>query len=135
MIRIRLDLETLSTVTSQSAEDQTEFRDEVMQGLVRQQEGIVESLRQNYQLVDQQLSRLEEMLNAQSAQIQANQSAKMGPFYSTSPPPSRRQRIRRSSKDSEPRSPVRSGGVGIRLSQYFSTVCRPGCSHATKVRN
>ena len=130
MIRVRLDLETLSTVTSRSAEDQTEFRDEVMQGLVQQQEGIVDSLGQNYQLVDQRLSRLEEMLNAQSAQIQANQSANMGPLYSTSPPPSRRRRIRRSSKDSEPRSPVRSEGVGIRLSQYFSTVCRPGCSCA-----
>jgi hypothetical protein len=130
MIRVRLDLETLSTVTSRSAEDQSEFRDEVMQGLVRQQECIVDSLGQNYQQVDQRLSRLEEMLNAQSAQIQTNQSAKMGPLYSTSPPPSRRRRIRGSSKDSEPRSPARSGGVGIRLSQYYSTVCRPGCSCA-----
>lgn len=130
MIRVRLDLETLSMVTSQSAEDQTGFQDMVMQGLVRQQEAIVDSLGQNYQQVDQRLSRLEEMLNAQSHQIQGNQSAKLSPLYSTSPSPSRRRRIRTSSKDSEPQSPVRSEGVGIRLSQYISTVCRPGCSCA-----
>ncbi len=128
MIRVRLDLETLSTVTSRSADDQGAFRDEIMQGLVRQQEDIVDSLGQSYQKVDERLSRVEEMLSAQSAQVQASQSAKMGPLYSTSPPPSRRPRLRRRSKGSEPRSPVRSEGIGIRLSQYFSTACRPGCS-------
>ena len=90
----------------------------------------MDSLRQSYRQVDERLSRVEQMLSTQSAQVQASQSAKMGPLYSTSPPLSCRPSLRRRSNGSEPRSPARSEGLGIRLSQYFSIICRPGCTCA-----
>lgn len=130
MIRVRLELETLSTITAQSMQTQSGLRNELLNSLARQQEKLTDSLEDNYNQVDQRISRVERMLHAQSAQIQASQLAQIGPLYSEVPPPYRRRRSRPTNQSSGERSRARSVGVGVRLTRYASTVCRPGCSCA-----
>jgi hypothetical protein len=120
-MRIRLDLETLSAVTSQSAQEQNILRDEVLGGLA-----------EVYRQVDQRIGRVEEMLKIQSDQIQASQLNQLGPFY-RAPPPHRRRFPRATSTDSEPPKPARSEGVGIRVTQY-AIACQPGCPCACHSR-
>ena len=126
MMRIHLSLESLSTVTAKSSENQTSFQNEFLHSFIQHQDGLRQSLGHNYSKVDERLSRVEKMLEHQSAQIQAAQSAQIGSLYSTLPPPSRRQPHRTNSKGRAQRSPVRSEGVGVRVRQY-ATVCQPSC--------
>jgi hypothetical protein len=125
-MRVRLDLETLSTVTTRSVQDQTASWDEFLQGIAMHHKDVTDSVSQTYQQVDQRISRVEEMLRAQSAQIHASQLAQIGPFYNMGPPSSRRRLSRTTSKNSVPQMPARSEAVGVRLTQY-ATACRPGC--------
>lgn len=125
-MRVRLDLETLSAVTVQSVQNQTASWEEFLQGIAIQHKGVTESVSHTYQQVDQRICRVEEMLRAQSAQIQASQLAQIGPLYNMGPPPSRRRYSRTISKNSIPQMPVHSEAVGVRLTRY-ATVCRQGC--------
>jgi len=126
MMRVRLHLETFSTISAKTAQEQTASLDEFLRGVTSHQQVVKEALDQTYQQVDQRISRVEEMLKAQSAQIQASQFAQVGPYYNMGPPSSRRRLSRAVSKDRVPRMPARSEAVGVRLTQY-ATVCRPGC--------
>ncbi|KAF8850789.1 hypothetical protein BDZ45DRAFT_184563 [Acephala macrosclerotiorum] len=126
MMRVRLDLESLSAVTTESIQNQTTSWDEFLRRLTIQHEDVTESVSGTYQLVDQRISRVEEMLRAQSAQIQASQLAQIGPLFNMGPPPSRRRYSRAISKNRVPQMPVRGEAVGVRLTQY-ATVCRQGC--------
>jgi hypothetical protein len=124
-MRVRLDLEALS-VTTESIQNQTTSLGEFLQCLALQNKDVTESVSGTYQLVDQRISRVEEMLRAQSAQIQASQLVQIGPLYNMGPPPSRRRHSRATSKNRAPQTPVQNEAVGVRLSQY-ATVCRQGC--------
>lgn len=125
MMRVRLDLEALS-VTTESIQNQTTSLGEFLQCLALQNKDATESVSGTYQLVDQRISRVEEMLRAQSAQIQASQLVQIGPLYNMGPPPSRRRHSRATSKNRAPQTPVQNEAVGVRLSQY-ATLCRQGC--------
>ena len=125
-MRIHLSLESLSTVTAKSSENQTSFQDQFLHSFIQHQDGLRQSLGHSYGKVDERLSRVEKMLENQSAQIQAAQSAQIGALYSTLPPPSRRQLQRTVSKGRAQHSPVRSEGMGVKVSQY-ATVCQPSC--------
>ncbi|KAH8744947.1 ankyrin repeat-containing protein-like protein [Hyaloscypha finlandica] len=125
MMRVRLDLETLSTATTQSVQEAASW-DEFLRGIALQHKHVTESVSKTNQQVDQRISRVEEMLRAQSAQVQASQLAQIGPLYNMGPPNSRRRLSRTSSKDSVPQMPARSEAVGFRLTQY-AALCRPGC--------
>jgi ankyrin repeat protein len=127
MMRVRLDLETLTTVTSRGSQDSTIIRNEVVNGLEQQQENIMAALTQNYHQVDDRISRLEKMLSAQSASIEATQLAKIGSLYSTNPPRLRKQMPRRTGDDGPPLSPVRAEGLVVRGTQYINTGCQSGC--------
>ena len=126
MMRVRLDLEALSTVTTESIQNQSTSWNEFLRCLALQHKDVTESVSGTYQLVDQRISRVEEMLKAQSAQIQASQLAQIGPLYNMGPPSSRRRHSRASSRTRVPQLPARSEAVGVRLTQY-ATVCRQGC--------
>jgi hypothetical protein len=126
MMRVRLELEALSAVTTQSYEEQTIFRDTFLQGLAEHQEDLKDSLGKGYEKVEQRISRVEELLRVQSEQFQASQSARLHLPQSRSFPRPRRlsqEEIKRRAS----RSPARSEGVGVRVTQY-ATICRPGCS-------
>jgi hypothetical protein len=125
-MRVQLDLETLSTVATRSHEEQTVFRDTFLQGLAGHQEDLKESLGKSYEQVEQRISRVEEMLRVQSEQFQVSQSARLQ-LPSSRPFPRPRRLSQEEIKRRASRSPARSEGVGVRVTQY-ATVCRPGCS-------
>lgn len=66
LLRIRLDPENLSLVvseaTSQTAEKQHEFRNEVLNSLAAQQVGVQTSFHKAYEQVDHRIAKVEEML-------------------------------------------------------------------------
>lgn len=126
MIRVRLDIESLSVVTIKSAQNQTASLHEFLQGMTLQHRETTEFVREKHQLVDERISRVEEMLRAQSEQIQAAQFTQIGPSYDRTRPQSQRRYSRPVSKNRTPQMPPRGEAVGIRLRQYV-TVCRPGC--------
>ncbi len=87
MARIQLHIENISTMASQSAQDQAGMEDEFIETLSRHQEGLRESVLQ----VDQRIGRVEELLKAQSKRLQDDQSTQLGPFYKAPPPYQRRK--------------------------------------------
>ena len=129
MLRIRLDLASLSTVTSQvtyqSAQERIGLRDDLLTSLALHQDGLKGSITQICDQVDQRIDRVEEMLKAQSKQIQTSQSTQIGPLYRARPP-YRRRHSSTGSNDAKPANPARAEGVGLRLHQY-STACSPNC--------
>lgn len=122
MLRIRLDLENLSLVaseaTSQAAEKQHEFRNEVLNSLAAQQVGVQTSFHEAYEQVDRRIAKVEEMLQNQVDRIQPNPVNQAGPVYRVRPPNRRRP--------SPPQLPTRPEGVRVRLNQYALT-CHTGC--------
>ncbi|KAI9772906.1 MAG: hypothetical protein M1840_008788 [Geoglossum simile] len=118
MMRIRLDLETISTVTSQSAQGQNDLRYEFLGSLSQHQNDLRESVSQMYHQVDQRIGRVEEILRAQSERLEASQYTQLGPLKRRAP--------RIPNKGSEFPKLARSEGVGVRVTQ-FAIACRPGC--------
>ncbi|OBT75406.1 hypothetical protein VF21_05716 [Pseudogymnoascus sp. 05NY08] len=90
MMRVRLDIETLSVVTTQSAQSQTASLHEFLQVTLQHREAIA-SVSEKHQLVDERISRVEEMLRTQSEQIQAAQFTQIGPSYDRTRPQSQRR--------------------------------------------
>lgn len=124
MTRIRLDLQTISTVTSRSAQDQSAMQQELETSLVRHQGSLESSLAMVYQRVDQRIGSVERLLKDQSAQLQVDQSNQMGPFYRHRSPSPRAGHRRPGPAARAPKA-VDPQAVGVRVSQYAA--CRPGC--------
>lgn len=124
MTRIRLDLQTISTVTSQFAHGQSIMQKDFETSLVRHQDSPEISLAMVYQRVDQRIGSVEQLLKDQSAQLQADQHHQMGPFYRHRSP-SPRGGLRRPGPASRAPKALDSQAMGVRVSQYAA--CRPGC--------
>ena len=86
MMRIRVNLETISTLGSQSTQDQRVIQEKLQTSLVRHHEDLTESLNHAYERVGQRIGKVEELLKAQTVQLQANQFTQMGPFYGHTSP-------------------------------------------------
>ena len=137
MLRIRLDLESLSAVLpqlSQAATDQSQgMREEVMVNLVQHHDGLQTSIDQVYDKVDRRIAQVEDMIKKQGNQLQSDQSTQIGPYLR----PILAERRRRSSESASRLNalqPSRSEGVRIRLNQYASSCnsdCRCAC-HTSK---
>ena len=112
MMRVRVDLQAITTTVSQSLHGQDTMQDQLENTLVRQHDTL--SAR-----VDQRINGIEELLRAQSAQLHANQYNQVGPFYKRRASYTR-QRERERHKDNIQES------VGIRVRKHTS--CRRGCS-------
>ena len=110
-MRVRLDLQAITTTVSQSVHGQDAMQDHLENALVRQHDTLSAQ-------VDQRIDVIEELLRAQSAQLQANQYNQLGPFYKRRASHTR-QRERERFKDNAPDS------VGIRVRKHTS--CRRGC--------
>ncbi|CAG8018580.1 unnamed protein product [Penicillium salamii] len=109
MTKIRLDIETISTVTLESSQQQIALKDNFLNGLAA---------------VDQRIARVEDMLRTQSHQVQASQFTQVGTSYDMST--ARRQRPSPSIKKERQPATIRSEGVGIRVTP-FAVTCRTGC--------
>ena len=123
MMRIRVDLETMSAVSSDSAQTQMNMEENLQSSFVRHRDDLTECFTRLYQQVDQRIANVEESLKAQADQMQAGQLNQLGnsygrrPSYSRQLPPARKQTQHKESKSSE--------DVGMRVTQYGA--CRPGC--------
>ena len=123
MVRIRVGLDTISTISSNSAQIQLSMGDTIQNSLVRHQADLTEFLTRMQQQADQRMSNVEELLKLQAAQLQASQLDRLGnsygrrPSYSRPHPPARKQTQHQELTGSE--------DFGLRLTQYG--VCRPGC--------
>lgn len=113
MVRVRLDLENLSVVTTQSSNDQTSLRDGLLQNFALSQQ------------VDQRLGRMVELLEAQSNQWQEGQISQLSLSSGVASLHRRRRRTKHVAKEESKEIP-QSEGIGVRVLQYASS-CRPGC--------
>lgn len=127
MTRIRQDLQKLSTVTCQSAQGQSIMQKDLETSLAHHQDRPENSLAIVYQQVDQRIGKVEQLLESQSAQLQADQYHQMGPFYRHRSP-SPRGGLRRPGPASRASKAHDSQAVSMRVSQYAA--CRPGCQCA-----
>lgn len=123
MMRVRVHLETISTVSSKSAQIQLSMEENLQNSLVRHRDDLTEFLTRLHQQTDQRIGNVEELLKIQTAQMQASQLNQLGnsygrrPSYSRPLPPTRKQTQHQQSKISE--------DVGMRVTQVGA--CRPGC--------
>ncbi|KAI9746289.1 MAG: hypothetical protein M1835_002448, partial [Candelina submexicana] len=96
MTRIRVVLDEISTISSSSACDQANMDTASQTGLVRHRDELAESLTHMYQqVVDQRIGNVEELLRAQTAQMQASQFGLLGTSYGPRPSYSRPTRVSR----------------------------------------
>ncbi|KAB8073560.1 ankyrin [Aspergillus leporis] len=107
MMRIRLDIEAISTVTLQSSQQQIALRDNFLSGLAA---------------VDERIARVEEMLRVQANQVEASQFKQVGLSYDMST--TRRKRLQ--PKKEVYTTTTRSDGMGVRVTPFVVT-CRSGC--------
>ncbi len=123
MMRIRVDLDSISTVSSSSAQIQINMEENLQSSLVHHQDDLTKLLTRLYQQVDQRIGNVEESLKVQADQMQASQLNQLGnsygrrPSYSRPLPPARKQTQHQESKSSE--------DVGMKVTQYGT--CRPRC--------
>ena len=113
MVRVRVDIENISTVASHSSQEQAVLRDQLLQQ---------SDLNQR---VDQRVGRLVELLENQSNRWQDGQTTQLGPFY-RAPLLNRRQRSPAIKAKKKPQDLPQSEGVGVKVVQY-SSACRPRC--------
>lgn len=107
MMKIRLDIETISTVTLQSSQQQVALQDNFLSGLAA---------------VDERIARVEEMLREQADQVQASQFKQVGSSYDMSTT----RKIRAPPKKELYTTTTRSEGMGVRVTPFVVT-CRAGC--------
>ena len=69
MMQIRLEIATISSVTTQSSQEQTALKERFMSSLTG---------------VDERIARVKEMLRAQADQVQGNQFRQVGSLYNMS---------------------------------------------------
>lgn len=124
MLRIRLDLESLSAVVPQLSKEATDqsqgMREEVMVNLAQHHDGVRTSINQVYDKVDQRIAKVEDMIKKQGDQLQSDQSMQIGPYLR----PILAERRRRSSDSASRLNALQlshSEGVRIRLNQYASS--------------
>lgn len=127
MMRVRLDLEALSSVATRSAEREEAFRDQFINELALHHEALADSVGQNFMQVDQRVGRIEELLKAQMAQMQVSQSMQLGTMYGLG-----RVRSRTPSRGlpmdldkEQARTDLQA--IGVRVTRHVGTICRPGC--------
>ena len=123
MVRIRVDLENISTISSTSAQDQRSMEVNLQNSLVRHRDDLTELFTRIHRQADQRIGNVEHLLKVQAAQLQASQSNQLGnlygrrPSYSKPLPPARKQTQHQDLGNAE--------DIGMRVTQYG--VCQPRC--------
>ena len=112
MVRLRMDVENISVVATQSSSRQTTLRNELLQGS------------ELHQRVDQNVGRIVELLENQSSQMQRGYASQLGPFYRI--PPKRQQLSLVANAEKQSPEFSKTEGVVVKVLQYASG-CRPRC--------
>lgn len=128
LIRVRLDLETLSKTSSHESEDQADFRLQVSSELAQYQSTLSQSVDESVHKVDQRISRIEELLMAQAISIDKSQFlGNMPEAQSTAV--AIRQRPRRVTLPSGTNKLTSEAqAIGVRVRRNIGPVCRPNCT-------
>ena len=117
---IQVDLQSISTSNSQTVREGNARQDQLQSSLAYNHDSVMESLATVQAQVDQRIDGIEVLLKAQSAQIQANQTRQLGPFYS-------RQSSYMKERQRTERGKQKEGGesIGVHITSY--TACHSGC--------
>lgn len=99
-MRVRLDTQEITTLTTQSSQEQLALSTKFMATIAG---------------VDERIARVEKMLLAQSLQLQANQFAQVGSTYT------RRKRVPSPRHETATAPAQATGGIGVRVRPYVVT--------------
>lgn len=128
LIRVRLELETLSRTSSRESEDKADLRLHLSKDIAQSHATLEHTVSENIQKVDQRIRKIEELLMAQAVVIDDSQYPGTVPkTQSTAVAMRQYPRAAASSSNSE-KSGSTSQAVGIRVKKNLGPVCRPGCS-------
>ncbi|KAJ6023681.1 hypothetical protein N7540_004478 [Penicillium herquei] len=108
MTRIRLEIESISTISIESSQQRTVLQNSFLNGLTA---------------VNRRIAHVEEMLQNQSNWVQESQLEQVGFSYDMTPPRRVRPRIQ---ADEDMTNIRQSEGVGFRATPFLMD-CRPGC--------
>ena len=137
-MRVQLDLQKVSIVTTQASEKNSAFQDRISQGLLEHQDLLAQNLEQSRTRVDDRLDRLEQLLLEQKAMMQAcSHPPMLGDFSQTLR--QRRKQLYGPSSGAHARENVSQAGrhvsgICVQALQYKGTMCRPGCPCACHCR-
>ena len=138
MLRIRLDIEQISTITShfnsQTTQERTLLREEILSGLASHRDGVIDHLNHVYRQVDERIAKVEGVLKTQSDEARLSPLRSMG-VIQKSRPMGRKWKPQCSPgiPTTENSTCTRSEGVRVRLNRY-TTTCPVACNcicHAT----
>lgn len=132
MLRIRLDLEKITTVSGEKNRDSdTDIGASELMGklLLQHQTSFSQSMDRHHHHVEERLSRVEALLQMQTSKMHGNQISQFGPLHDASPPSYRKRPTLPLSPSSDKIMRSRAEAVGFRLRQRQLT-CRPTCSCA-----
>ena len=132
MLRIRLDIEQISTVTSQfgsqTAQERTLLREEIFKGLASHRDDVIDHLNQIYRQVDERIAKAERVLKAQPDEARLSSLRSMRVIQKPHPT-SQKWELQCSLRVpmTENYTCTRSEGVRVRLNRYVST-CPVACN-------
>ena len=132
MLRIRLDIERISTITShissQTAQERALLREEIFRGLASHRDGVIDHLNQICRKVDERIAKVEGVLKTQSDEPRPNPLGSMRVIQKARPT-SRNWKLQRS-----PGMPMndnstctRSEGACVRRNRH-TTTCIAACN-------
>ncbi|KAI9696670.1 MAG: hypothetical protein M1820_008044 [Bogoriella megaspora] len=135
LVRVRLDLESITTTATQIADAQSELREEHREGLAHQKLLTIESTERLYIRMDQRIGQVEALIRSQAEQMDASQSDRLAGIYEP-PPAYRRRKLSHTSSTSstglkrpspEPqKQPGTDEAIGVRVTQHAS-LCTAKC--------
>ena len=123
-MRIRVDLQTISMVGSQSSDTQHALHEDLQTSLVRYHDDISNSVAQMCAQVNDRVENVEKLLRAQASQLEKSQTNQLGATYGDPASyirqfPRPRRRGTQHPMDSNPND------ICVRVTQY--NACRAGC--------
>ena len=137
-MRVQLDLQKVSIITTQASEKSSAFQDRISQGFLEHQNVLAQDLEQSRTRVDDRLDRLEQLLLEQKKMMQAcSYPPTFSDFSQTLR--KRRKQLYGPSSDASDRENVNQAdghvsGICVQALQYKGTMCRPGCPCACHSR-
>jgi hypothetical protein len=128
LIRVRLDLETISRTSSHESEDQANFRLQVAQEVAQYHSTLAQSVDQSVQRVDQRINRIEELLMAQAISIDRSQFPGSMPEIQSTAVAIRQRPRKVASPSTTEKLASEAPAVGVRVRKNIGPVCRLNCT-------
>ena len=131
LIRVRLELETLSKSSSREADHADKFRDDLFTSLANHHHSLTQSLEKSTQKVDQvdtRIDRIEKLLMAQATMFDQSQLRGFASKEEDTAVAIRRRPTGGLSVSDSEKPMATAQAVGIRVRKAVDPMCRSGCS-------